>query len=112
MNLLEAVKEAEKSGKWFKREKAHSIWFEGKEDRLLMRFLDFNDVFAKDWVVKEKEEIELKPCPFCGSKAEYRESIAVHCTNKECYLHIHEEPIPWIKEEVINKWNNRRVRDE
>ena len=64
MNLLEA----EKSGKWFKRENAHSIWFESKKDRLLMKFLDFNDVFADDWIVKDDKDEELKPCPFCGEK--------------------------------------------
>ncbi len=51
--------------------------------------------------------IELKPCPFCGGKAEYicyddEEYHIVRC--KDCGAEI-----GWIdsKEEVFRKWNNR-----
>ena len=63
-------------------------------------------------------EIELKPCPFCGSKAELidrtyyehddqkPECFDVRCTNNGCYLD--EGADYWnYKDEVIELWNKR-----
>lgn len=62
---------------------------------------------------------ELKPCPFCGSKAELkrwwtglgisRYTNRVQCTNKKCRCNSGD----WkIKPKAIAAWNRRYVSDE
>jgi Lar family restriction alleviation protein len=51
---------------------------------------------------------ELLPCPFCGSKAELKETdlggYILWCTNYDCYVHgMHSHN----KDEVIAAWNKR-----
>ena len=46
-------------------------------------------------------EVELKPCPFCGGKAEY-EGLYVYCT--KCYVRMPNEPD---EAEAITAWNTR-----
>lgn len=57
------------------------------------------------------EEIELLPCPFCGSKAEFIEHSSgvtydVCCAQSGCYL---EEGADWYldKAEAVAMWNTR-----
>lgn len=48
---------------------------------------------------------ELKPCPFCGAKAEIAEygCYSVYCTRQCC-----EQPIAYPdRETAINAWNRR-----
>lgn len=58
------------------------------------------------------DEIKLKPCPFCGGKADilgenkYLPGTIVHCT--ECQV---ETPMYKNREDAIKAWN-RRVQDE
>jgi ssDNA-binding Zn-finger/Zn-ribbon topoisomerase 1 len=60
---------------------------------------------------KQKAAPKLKPCPFCGGKAQYHENLFgskwVECSNKlSCRLHY-----PWwqgsglSKERVVWLWN-------
>lgn len=66
------------------------------------------------------ENLELKPCPFCGSKAtiidvsSYRYDIQenklfeVGCVNYQCHAYIYEDtPRYDTKEEAATLWNNR-----
>lgn len=53
---------------------------------------------------------ELKPCPFCGSKARLlglaNKCYEVECENVECHV----DPATWIDgepDEVIKAWNTR-----
>ena len=48
---------------------------------------------------------ELKPCPFCGSKAIAFDRMFPHvrCSSKECEVALFEDTI----EEAIIKWNRR-----
>lgn len=54
---------------------------------------------------------ELKPCPFCGGKAEtvyaYYDynSWGIHCV--DCGAYIQCDPKKDTKEEAIKAWNNR-----
>lgn len=51
---------------------------------------------------------KLKPCPFCGSKAEIREDgdfLKVQCMGVGCYASM--RCISKNKELVIAKWNER-----
>lgn len=55
------------------------------------------------------EEIELKPCPFCGGKAEFHKSH--DCTPDyiiciKCELYLDMEKFDSI-DELINHWNHR-----
>lgn len=68
---------------------------------------------------------ELKPCPFCGSKAEYKEEkdhqhnyfteLVVGCTNSHCFCRYRRSlgvaPSRYLIETQINKmlerWNKR-----
>lgn len=61
------------------------------------------------------EEIELLPCPFCGSKAifDHRNFIflaTIRCSNKLCGIIIKGETgfRTWTNEETINAWNRRK----
>ena len=69
-------------------------------------------------------EMQLKPCPFCGALPEFRTSKANHrvvdtrtvlrCTNGECYLH-YNSPTSWhcgdseehAKLRLATWWNRR-----
>ena len=55
---------------------------------------------------------ELKPCPFCGGKAEIiieYGTVTVGCTNKECDITMGKAV--FTDEEAIQHWN-RRANDE
>jgi len=53
--------------------------------------------------------MELKDCPFCGSKAELIESIRpwISCTNKDCYPTRGDNRGLVTKQMVIDEWNKR-----
>ena len=61
---------------------------------------------------KEREEMNIKPCPFCGGEPEILEkphSYAVGCTDlQRCPV----APMPFIvcptKEDAIRAWNTRK----
>ena len=51
---------------------------------------------------------ELKPCPFCGSEAEYYsdcEMVKVRCSNYDCWCQL----VTWFDEpeEAAEEWNRR-----
>lgn len=54
---------------------------------------------------------KIKPCPFCGSKAEMFEfnsefgTISVRCTNEECDITMGKAF--FTEEETIKHWNRR-----
>lgn len=56
---------------------------------------------------------ELKPCPFCGSKAEIQwESTQgfVSCTNEDCYATstwFSSDDARWVTEQIVSRWNRR-----
>jgi hypothetical protein len=63
---------------------------------------------------------ELKPCPFCGGKAELRQDIRyprpdceprkayeVVCTNYECIIGLVDDRYRLTEQEIINLWNAR-----
>ena len=62
--------------------------------------------------------IDLKPCPFCGGKAEFvvqrNRRTKVICTNSECYL-FYNSPTSWnngdtdehAKQRISTWWNRR-----
>ena len=55
-------------------------------------------------------ETELKPCPFCGGKAEFideyfEEPMSIKCT--ECYAEMCDESSDITKENLIEQWNRR-----
>ena len=58
--------------------------------------------------------MDIKNCPFCGSKAEIKtkgtsyslkEYYEVACSNLDCYLHEGADYGFYTKEEAINTWN-------
>lgn len=56
--------------------------------------------------------VELKPCPFCGGKAEIfedEESYGVHCTNYWCIGHDFEAS--YADEHYASAAWNRRIED-
>ncbi|WP_204206468.1 Lar family restriction alleviation protein [Mammaliicoccus sciuri] len=59
----------------------------------------------------------LKPCPFCGGRADLRYCInkaLVECTNKKCKL----RPSTWLRvdtdsvDKLVNIWNQRKYEEE
>ena len=46
---------------------------------------------------------ELKPCPFCGSKAVNDILNGIYCSNKNCYQYKHLDP--------ISTWQSRPIED-
>jgi hypothetical protein len=60
------------------------------------------------------KEIELKPCPFCGSKAEWEYSWwgVVRCTNRDCHVSFAEglgNDLDAAMNKVIARWNTRKL---
>ena len=60
---------------------------------------------------------ELKPCPFCGGKAELitrkqclADAYSVWCTNKNCRGHT--QRLVRVKHKAINDWNRRVTNGE
>lgn len=61
--------------------------------------------------------MDLKPCPFCGSPAEYSTCAGVHdvnCSNEECRVRPHvgifrieQDPRGGTREDVERIWNTR-----
>lgn len=63
-------------------------------------------------MLTEKEKCKLKPCPFCGCRAEIHGdfphgSLGIHCTNRGCIKDINGGRYS-NKEELIKAWNTRR----
>lgn len=67
----------------------------------------------------EQNNPELKPCPFCGSKAILRVRKEVRttvlCSNQQCYLH-YTRPTSWNNGDTdqhalqrVTTWWNRRA---
>ena len=59
----------------------------------------------------------LKPCPFCGGRADLRYSInkaLVECTNKKCKL----RPSTWLHldtdsvDKLVDIWNQRKYEED
>lgn len=50
---------------------------------------------------------DIKPCPFCGSKAEitynYLGQCIIYCTNEDCSARIFDRD----KTQITKKWNRR-----
>ena len=61
--------------------------------------------------------MELKPCPFCGEKAEYVEALQVwiHCTNQKCHgrMSCGERVLnsQQFKEANTKEWNTRPIEE-
>ena len=57
---------------------------------------------------------ELKPCPFCGSKAESDliggSTPAVWCSNEKCGVMLMDLESPWL-DDVEKQWNTRPAHD-
>ena len=64
---------------------------------------------------------ELKPCPFCGGKAEISEQeigdcnpmtyYGVTCSTKGCYIYENDDPCEDSIEGAIERWNDRNYPD-
>lgn len=58
-----------------------------------------------------EKDIELKPCPFCGSAVNIVDSARpwILCPNKLCYQSHHIWGLPYTeyKRQLIEKWNTR-----
>lgn len=53
--------------------------------------------------------MKLKPCPFCGGKAELSDDylfFSVHCSNPDCEFEIETKRVE-VKSDAINAWNTR-----
>lgn len=55
----------------------------------------------------------VRPCPFCGSKAEIRYNAVdgttyIVCTNPRCRC----RSCSYTRHEVLRRWNNRYEKDE
>lgn len=58
-------------------------------------------------ILKNESGATLKPCPFCGSPAEFdyegEDGLgAVQCTNRKCSVRIFDD-----RDSAIEKWNRR-----
>lgn len=60
---------------------------------------------------------KIKPCPFCGGRADIRYSfhtLLIECTNRKCKL----QPSTWMHvnsdsaEKLIKIWNTRKFKEE
>ena len=60
---------------------------------------------------------EIKPCPFCGGRADLRYSInraLIECTNPKCKI----QPSTWLRVEtdsvdkLVKIWNTRKYKEE
>lgn len=60
---------------------------------------------------------EIKPCPFCGGRADIRYSInraLIECTNRKCKI----QPSTWLHVEtdsvdkLVKIWNTRKFKEE
>lgn len=60
---------------------------------------------------------EIKPCPFCGGRADIRYSInraLIECTNRKCKI----QPSTWLHVEtdsvdkLVKIWNTRKLKEE
>ena len=61
--------------------------------------------------------ILLKPCPFCGGRADLRYSInraLIECTNRKCKL----QPSTWLHvdtdsvDKLVSIWNTRKYKED
>lgn len=61
---------------------------------------------------------ELKPCPFCGSKAVYYNSdsqgggVEINCTNEVCPMVVKSLYIYKSKKAAARAWNTRSIEDK
>jgi len=60
---------------------------------------------------------EIKPCPFCGGRADIRYSInraLIECTNSKCKI----QPSTWLHVEtdsvdkLVKIWNTRKFKED
>lgn len=60
---------------------------------------------------------DIKPCPFCGGRADIRYSInraLIECTNHKCKI----QPSTWLHvetdsvDELVKIWNTRKFEEE
>jgi len=60
---------------------------------------------------------DIKPCPFCGGRADLRYSInrtSIECTNRKCKI----QPSTWLHVEtdsvdkLVKIWNTRKYKEE
>lgn len=60
---------------------------------------------------------EIKPCPFCGGRADIRYSInraLIECTNRKCkirpstWLHVETDSV----DKLVKIWNTRKYTEE
>lgn len=60
---------------------------------------------------------EIKPCPFCGGRADIRYSInraLIECTNRKCkirpstWLHVETDSV----DKLVKIWNTREYTEE
>lgn len=60
---------------------------------------------------------EIKPCPFCGGRADLRYSInraLIECTNRKCKI----QPSTWLRvdidsvDKLVKIWNTRKYKEE
>jgi Lar family restriction alleviation protein len=63
---------------------------------------------------------ELKPCPFCGGKAElvkdrmalsFADSFFIRCDNADCYVKP-QTPHRLSKDDAVNIWNRRADNEQ
>ena len=82
------------------------------------------NVWVMDYLINKEERPVvkdtvkfLKPCPFCGGRADLRYSInkaLVECTNKKCKL----RPSTWLYvdtdsvDKLVNIWNERKYEED
>lgn len=69
------------------------------------------------WRVVVMNVQEIKPCPFCGGRADIRYSInraLIECTNRKCKI----QPSTWLHVEtdsvdkLVKIWNTRKFKEE
>ena len=69
------------------------------------------------WSVVVMSVQEIKPCPFCGGRADIRYSInraLIECTNRKCKI----QPSTWLHvdtdsvDKLVKIWNTRRFKEE
>ena len=82
------------------------------------------NVWVMDYLINKEERPVvkdtvkfLKPCPFCGGRADLRYYInkaLVECTNKKCKL----RPSTWLYvdtdsvDKLVNIWNERKYEED
>ena len=79
------------------------------------KYPKITEKIKQDFKIKDKEKIELKPCPFCGHRAYVGRTADglwyyVYCGNEDCDVSPKTKEVSR-KESAISYWN-RRVENE